>query len=159
MKHLSRLKLVPVLQKRNQNKIEIRRAKLIEKLEDQLAMAEALIRGDHFRKYKQVWGLDERGERIKVDRVKRIRAWYWISAAGCYLSIFYGSRVIKLDGENTAITVGPRDKLPDTIRAVIDAVKAGELDKNIEEVADKGIYILNSKVTSKTNIKAVKAAS
>ena len=43
--------------------------------------------------------------------------------------------------------------------AVIDAVKAGELDKNIEEVADKGIYILNSKVTSKTNIKAVKAAS
>ena len=159
MKHLGRLKLVAVLQKRTQNKIEIRRAKLIEKLEDQLAMAEALIKGENFRKYKQVWGIDERGERIKIDRIKRIRAWYLISAAGCYLSIFYGSRVIKLDGENTAITVGPRDKLPDTIRAVIDAVKAGELDKNIEEVADKGIYTINNKVASKTNIKAVKAAS
>lgn len=159
MKHLGRLKLVAVLQKRTQNKIEIRRAKLIEKLEDQLAMAEALIKGENFRKYKQVWGIDERGERIKIDRIKRVRAWYWISAAGCYLSIFYGSRVIKLDGENTAITVGPRDKLPDTIRAVIDAVKAGELDKNIEEVADKGIYTINNKVASKTNIKAVKAAS
>jgi hypothetical protein len=157
MKHLSKFKLVAVAQKQVQSKAEHRRAKLIEKLEDQLAMAEALIKGENFRKFKQVWGHNEHGDRIRLDREKRIRAWYWMNAAGCYFSVFYGSRVIKLEGDNTAITVGSREKLPEIIRAVIEAVKAGELDKNIEEVADKGIYTLNSKSTSKTNMKALKA--
>ena len=52
MKHLSKFKLVAVAQKQVQSKAEHRRAKLIEKLEDQLAMAEALIKGENFRKYK-----------------------------------------------------------------------------------------------------------
>ena len=157
MKHLSKFKLVAVAQKQVQSKAEQRRAKLIEKLEDQLAMAEALIKGENFRKYKQVWGHSEQGERIKLDREKRVRAWYWMSAAGCYFSVFYGSRVMKLDGDNTAITVGARDKLPEIIKAVIEAVKAGELDKSIEEIADKGIYTLSSKVPSTTKLKATKA--
>ena len=80
-----------------------------------------------------------------------------MSAAGCYFSVFYGSRVMKLDGDNTAITVGARDKLPEIIKAVIEAVKAGELDKSIEEIADKGIYTLSSKVPSTTKLKATKA--
>ena len=156
MKHLSKFKLVAVAQKQVQSKAEHRRAKLIEKLEDQLAMAEALIKGENFRKYKQVWGHSEQGERIRLDREKRVRAWYWMSAAGCYFSVFYGSRVLKLEGDNTAITVGARDKLPEIIRAVIEAVKAGELDKSIEEAANKVINAVKGSAHSKPTLKAAR---
>jgi hypothetical protein len=156
MKHLSKFKLVAVAQKQVQSKAEHRRAKLIEKLEDQLAMAEALIRGEAFRKYKQVWGHNDNGDRVRFDREKRVRAWYWMSAAGCYFSVFYGSRVLKLDGDNTAITVGARDKLPEIIRAVIEAVKAGELDKSIEEAADKVVHAVKGSAHSKPTLKAAR---
>ena len=154
MKHLGRLKLVVVAQKHVQSKTEHRRAKLIEKLEDQLAMAEALIKGESFHKYKQVWGHNEHGERVRLDREKRVRAWYWMSAAGCYFSVFYGSRVMKLDGDNTAITVGARDKLPEIIRAVIEAVKAGELDKSIEDAADKVVRAVKGSGVLKPKLKS-----
>ena len=154
MKHLGRLKLVAVAQKHVQSKTEHRRAKLIEKLEDQLAMAEALSKGESFHKYKQVWGHNEHGERVRLDREKRVRAWYWMSAAGCYFSVFYGSRVMKLDGDNTAITVGARDKLPEIIRAVIEAVKAGELDKSIEDAADKVVRAVKGSGVLKPKLKS-----
>ena len=156
MKHLSKFKLVAVAQKQVQSKAEHRRAKLIEKLEDQLAMAEALIKGEAFRKYKQVWGQNDNGDRVRFGREKRVRAWYWMSASGCYFSFFYGSRVLKLDGDNTAITVGARDKLPEIIRAVIEAVKAGELDKSIEEAADKVVHTVKGSVHSKPTLKAAR---
>ena len=39
----------------------------------------------------------------------------------------------------TAVALGDRAELPDTIRAIIEAVSAGELDLAIEEVAEKSI--------------------
>jgi len=55
MTHLSKLKLVAQGQRRSESKTEHRRTKVIEKLEEQLSMAEALIKGDTFRKFKTVW--------------------------------------------------------------------------------------------------------
>jgi hypothetical protein len=46
---------------------------------------------------------------------------------------------MKLDGEMTAISLGTRAELPAAIHAVIEAVRAGELDLAIEEVAEKSI--------------------
>ena len=77
-----------------------------------------------------------------------------MSAAGCYFSVFYGSRVMKLDGDNTAITVGARDKLPEIIRAVIEAVKAGELDKSIEDAADKVVRAVKGSGVLKPKLKS-----
>jgi hypothetical protein len=39
----------------------------------------------------------------------------------------------------TAISLGTRGELPAAIHAVIEAVRAGELDLAIEEVAEKSI--------------------
>jgi hypothetical protein len=50
MKYLSRMKIVARFQKRMQTKAEHRRAKLIEKLEEQLGMAEALLKGQRYSK-------------------------------------------------------------------------------------------------------------
>ena len=157
MKHLSKFKLVAAAQKHVHSKTDHRRVKLIEKLDDQLAMAEALIKGEIYRKYKQVWIQNEYGDRVSHDREKRVRAWYWMSAAGCYFSVFYGSRVMKLEGDNTAITVGTSDKLPEVIRTVIEAVKAGELDASIEEAAEKTIQAFKGSAPIKQQAKSVRS--
>ena len=149
MKYVSKLKIVAQQQKRMQSKAEHRRSKVIEKLEEQLAMAEALNRGESFSKSRRVWKTNDAGERVQIDRPKRIRSWFWVSAAGCFLSVWYGSKVVELEPGMTAIQVGKRDELPDAIRGVIEAVRAGELDLQIEAVAEKGIPEIKLHSTSK----------
>ncbi len=139
MKHLSKLKLVAAQQRRALTKIEQRRAKLIEKLEEQYALAEALISGGRYEPLRKVWQTNSQGERVRIERPKRLRPWYWLNAAGCFFSVYYGSKLIKLNGEMTAISLGDRSELPAVIRAVIEAVRAGELDEAVEAVAEKSI--------------------
>ena len=139
MKHLQKLKLVAQQQRRLLTKIEQRRAKLISKLEEQLALAEALISGERYEPLRKVWSTAANGERVRIERPKRVRPWYWLNAAGCFFSVYYGSKILRLEGDMTAISLGDLSELPDTIKAVIEAVRAGELDLAVEEVAEKGI--------------------
>ena len=139
MKHLQKLKLVAQQQRRLLTKVEQRRAKLIGKLEEQLALAEALIKQERYEPLRRVWATDAHGERIRIERPKRVRPWYWLNAAGCFFSVYYGSKLLKLDGEMTAVSLGDRLELPEAIQAIIEAVRAGELDLAIEEVAEKSV--------------------
>ena len=139
MKHLSKLKIVAAQQRRMLTKVEQRRAKLISKLEEQLALAEALVSGERYEPLRKVWATAPDGERVRIERPKRVRPWYWLNAAGCFFSVYYGSKLLKLEGDMTAISLGDRSELPNAIKAVIEAVRAGELDLAIEEVAEKGI--------------------
>ena len=146
MSHLSKLKIVAQAQKRLQSKTEQRRAKLLEKLDDQLAMVQALIAGELFIRHRRIWQKDDQGERVLIERPKRTRAWYWMSGAGgCYFSAWYGSKIIELKPGMTAIQVNKREDLPDAIRSVMDAVRQGELDIQIEDVAEKGTAELRLK--------------
>ena len=139
MKHLQKLKLVAQQQRRLLTKMEQRRAKLISKLEEQLALAEALISVERYEPLRKVWSTAANGERVRIERPKRVRPWYWLNVAGCFFSVYYGSKILRLEGDMTAISLGDLSELPDTIKAVIEAVRAGELDLAIEEVAEKGI--------------------
>ena len=155
MSHLSRLKIVAQQQRRLQTKTEHRRAKLLEKLDEQLAMVQALIAGERYTTTRRVWQTNDEGRRVSIDRPKRMRPWYWMSGAGgCYFSAWYGSKVIELKPGMTAIQVNKREDLPDAIRSVMEAVKQGELDIQIEDVAEKGIAELRSKVPLKAAGKA-----
>ena len=139
MSHLKKLKLVAAQQRRMLTKVEQRRAKLINKIEEQLALAEALVSGERYEPLRKVWATAADGERVRIERPKRLRPWYWLNAAGCFFSVYYGSKVLRLEGDMTAISLGDRSELPDAIKSVIEAVRAGELDLAIEEVAEKGI--------------------
>lgn len=155
MSYLSKLKIVAQPQKRMQTKAEHRRAKLLENLDEQLAMVDALIAGEPFIRHKAVWGTDDAGERVLLDRVKRSRPWYWMSGAGgCYFSVWYGTKVIELKPGMTAISVEKREELPDAIRSIMEAVKQGELDQQIEAIAEKRAGDLKGKVTLKALRKA-----
>ena len=146
MSHLSSLKIVAQQQKRLQSKTEHRRAKLLEKLDDQLGMVQALIDGEVYSRTRKVWRENDAGERVLVERPKRMRAWYWMSGAGgCYFQVWYGSKVLELKPGMTAIQAATKEELPEVIRAVMEAVKFGELDIQIEDVAEKGTAELRLK--------------
>ncbi len=138
---IAKMKLVQQNQKHMQSKAEHRRSKVIAKLEEQLAMAEVLCRNEPFAINKHKWVTNSFGERIAIETHKRLRPWYWISAAGCFISVWYGSKVVTLENDHTAIDVGKRDKLPKVISNLIKAVRHGELDIAIEAIAEKGWYL------------------
>ena len=156
MGHLEKLKIVAQQQKHAGNKAEHRRVKLLEKLDDQLDMVQALIDGEVYAKTRISYVTNETGQRVPVEKAKRVREWYWMSGAGtCYFQVWYGSKVIELKPGMTAISVAKREELPAVIRAVIEAVQAGELDAQIEAVSER-----NKAQLQKTAVpKLVKKAS
>ena len=54
MSHLAKLKIIAQQQKRLQSKTEHRRGKHLEKLDDQLAMVQALIDGEIITKIRRI---------------------------------------------------------------------------------------------------------
>ena len=154
MSHLAKLKIVAQSPRYTQTRAEHRRAKLLDKLNEQLAMFNALLNGEAFNRTRNVWRQNDAGERVLVEKQKRTRAWYWMSPAGCFFQIWYGSRVIELKPGMSAITVGKREELPDVINAVIEAVTAGELDALIESATERNKAQFAAKVPAKLVKKA-----
>ena len=75
-----------------------RRAKLVEKLEEQLQGAEALISGMSFQTTKRITRTDANGELERVTVPKRFRAWFWHDISGVwFLEVRYGARALKLE--------------------------------------------------------------
>jgi hypothetical protein len=64
---------------------------------------------------------------------------------GCYFSVWYCSMALELKRGITVISVNKREDLPDAIRSIMEAVKFGELDIQIEDVAEKGTAELRLK--------------
>ena len=59
--------------------------------------------------------------------------------------VLYGNKALELKPGMTAIAVNKREDFPDSIRSIMDAVKCGELDIQIEDVAEKGTAELRLK--------------
>jgi hypothetical protein len=70
---------------------------------------------------------------------KRPRRWFWHNLEGkWFVELRYGNRPLSIDGRNTAIEVGPKEKLPEVIQTLIEATKKGELD-NVLKAAQQAL--------------------
>lgn len=106
------------------------RVKLLEKLEEQKEIAEADNANQPIVKTRQIYVTDENGERVPDMVKRRLRRWYWRNHTGTWLmELRYGGKALKIDGGKTAIEVGDKAAIPAVIDRLIEAVKAGELDK------------------------------
>jgi hypothetical protein len=65
--------------------------------------------------------------------------------SGCYFHVWYGSQVLELKPGMTAVRIATKEELPDVIRSVMEALKFGALDTQIEDVAEKGTADLSLK--------------
>jgi hypothetical protein len=134
---LSKIKTSKAVKQDNHSPVMRRREKLIEKLNEQIQGAEALVDNKVYQPTKTVFITNAEGNSERQQKPKRFRAWYWHDVAGIWhTEVRYGAKPLKLNGKgDTAITVGEKEALPPTLQLVIDAVNAGELDAAIEEVA------------------------
>lgn len=136
MSFLKNLKIVAAPSKQLVPPEQHRRNKCVVKLAEQIEMAQAELSGKSFERMKRAW-VTENGERKRVERPARIKKWWSKDAAGnVILRVFYGSKPVELQkGGKTAIEVGAMEKLPVVLKAVKEAIVAGELDAEIGLIA------------------------
>lgn len=128
---------------------QFRRSKLITKLQEQLALAEAELGGRAYERMRWVTAVNDEGNASRVQRAVRIKQWWYKSASGSVLlTVRYGAKPIAISNGMTAIEVGKFEQLPDIIQTVIKAVDDGELDSELAAIA-KARGFAKSKATNK----------
>jgi hypothetical protein len=117
------------------NPIEVKRAKLIIRLNEQRAMVQCLLDNTDFIAYKEVFITDdESGEKRRLKRPKRIRPWFYQSNDKYYFEIKYGTKSLEIQKNKLAIDVGDKTKLLTVINTIIDATNQGFLDTELKAV-------------------------
>jgi hypothetical protein len=121
-----------------------KRMKLIERLDEQLAMVQCMLAGEPFEAFKEkVVKHPETGERQTIRKRKAVR-----------FEIKVGLKSMELEKGKTAIDVGPKDKLLDVIGTIIKAVEKGELDTHILALSPPKAPKLRNKASKTAAAKA-----
>jgi hypothetical protein len=108
------------------------RNRMIEAINQQIAAAEAMVKGESFQLRRRRWVKAEDGSKTLQDQPIRFRPWYWQEGNGAFmLEVRYGNKVLELKPKKTAIEVGAIAELVPTLTLLRDAVVAGELDKQL----------------------------
>ena len=137
MSILNTLKLVSANQVPRVEGVQRQRNKLAAKLDEQIEMATAKQSGASYapRHMKTVTN-PATGQKVVVEAIKRVRPWFWISAAGGYcFNVRYGSKAIELGKGKNAVEVADLKALIEALSTVKSAVLAGELDAEIEKAS------------------------
>ena len=133
MSALASLKLTAAKKPINQPAIVAQRNKLSKRLWEQIELARAQQTGSTFvsKKLKSIRDAD--GVRTTVEVAKRIKPWWFVAENGkVCVNVRYGSKLIELAKNKSAIEVGSPAELIDALTIVKTAVEAGELDSQIE---------------------------
>lgn len=136
---LNTLKLTAARKMRAVPEVVKRRNKLLQKLVEQRALADALLQGQHYapkrlRSYKDA----DTGARVLKEVPVRIKPWFWTGEKGeTLLAVQYGSRQIELTKGKSAIEVGEESNLLNVLDVLLTAVQNGELDVQIEAASTK----------------------
>jgi hypothetical protein len=132
---LAKLKLTTRPEKPVLNPLEAKKNKLITRLEEQQAMVKCHLENGTYTAYKIVWVTDEEsGEKRKIKQPKKVRAWFYQVDGIYYFEIRYGNKALELQKGKPAIQVGKAENLLTTIDTIIEAVKQGELDSQLNQV-------------------------
>jgi hypothetical protein len=106
------------------------RQKLLDRIADQIALAEAQGSGQSFQrvKFRRVRDL-ENNEVSEIPVRTRVRPWWIQDKDGSVLAwVKYGNQTLELQKGKTAIRIKSRDDLVKTFQTVSEAVRSGELD-------------------------------
>ena len=135
---LSSLKITNVVRQIKTDTNEFRRAKLIKKLDEQIALATAQKNGELFTVKRMKNVKDEASGAVsQIEVSKRMNAWYWTDNSKTFLQIKYGTRVLELQKGKHTIECAGHDDLAKTLVLVKSAIASGELDAVIEAASVK----------------------
>jgi hypothetical protein len=135
---LSSLTLSTRPEKTSDNPELKRREKLLTKLDQQLAMATAHVKGEAYTCYREKFQKNaETGIQEKVRIPKNVAKWFYKRNGQYMLEVRFANKPLELSKGNHVIIVGEVENLITVIKTVIEAVVAGELDKLLTESASK----------------------
>jgi hypothetical protein len=136
--HLKSLAFVPVPRRSDFDPRIVRRQKMVERLEQQLALA----RDANYTVTRKRRVKTSDGTQTLTEYQRKPAAW-WISDANeqLVMTIRVGYRLVEFEKGKTGIAVGARDRLERVILTLIEATRAGELDVALEaaSVSRKGV--------------------
>jgi hypothetical protein len=122
------------LPKSGNDPVQARRAKFVERLEEQ----KLLVKDPNHVRTVQRWTKVD-GERQATTKQQAVRPWWKTDSSGqVIMSIKFGAKPVEFEKGKAGITVGSKDKLPAVIDALIAAVRAGELDEVFGQAAKTG---------------------
>jgi hypothetical protein len=139
MATLSTLKLSAAVKPTSVSVVQLRRNKLAKRLWEQCELAKAQAAGTTFApvKFRSVVEQDT-GIRRQVETPKRVKPWWFVTEAGkLALSVRYGTKVLEIAKGKIAVEIGTEKDLVPTLELIKTAVLNGELDSQIETVANK----------------------
>ena len=133
MAELIKLKLVAFTGPQPATPQQQRRNKLLKRLREQIALAQAQAQGlTHYGTRVRTVRDDETGERRTVTLPKRVKQWWYTGADGrITVTVRYGSRMLELARGKSGIELANSDQLVATLETISQAVAAGELDAQI----------------------------
>lgn len=131
MSSLAKLTIKTVSRQAKLSPIEARRNKLLAGIEEQLKVAEATMRGEEYAVTLSRWGKNEAGEKVRVQRQKVVRSWFFAQDGGFYVQCKYGARPMALSKDGNAVFVKQLADVPTALQAIYAATAAGELDSAI----------------------------
>ena len=113
-----------------------RRAKLIAGIDEQSKVLEAALKGETYEVKKNGWATNEDGDKVAVEKMRPVRAWFFEQDDGWYVQCLYGSKILNL-GKGNAVFVKSLKDVAGVLDAFMTAAKEGELDKAIETTLPK----------------------
>lgn len=133
MSYLSKLELKSVTRATKQDPVQQCRQKLIAGIEEQMSVAVAAMNGESYEVSKKTWAKNEQGEKVLVERMRKVRAWFFEQDGGWYVQCKYGSKALAL-GKGNAVFVKALKDVQGALVALKAAAEAGELDEAIENM-------------------------
>ena len=139
MATLASLKLSAAQKATSVSGVQIRRAKMVKALGEQILLAKAQQNGDSFSVTKFRSAVDtETGVRKLVESNKREKQWWFATDNGkLAINVRYGARMLELAKGKFAIEVANEKDLVSTLEALKTIAASGELDAAIETASIK----------------------
>ena len=131
MSSLAKLTIKTVSRQTKLSPIEARRNKLLAGIEEQLKVAEAAMRGQEYTITLSRWGKNEAGEKVRVQRQRVVRSWFFAQDGDFYVQCKYGAKAVALSKDGNAVFVKQLSDVPIALQAIYAATAAGELDAAI----------------------------
>lgn len=133
MSSLAKLTIKTITRQNKVSPVEARRNKLLSGIEDQLHVVDAAMRGEQYSVTLSRTTKNDAGERVRVQRQRVVRAWFFAQDGGFYVQCKYGSKAISLSKDGNAVFVKQLADVKPVLETLLSATANGELDASIEQ--------------------------
>ena len=96
-----------------------------------MKVVEAAIQGKEYTVTLSRWGKNQADEKVRVQRQKVVRSWFFEQDGGVYIQCKYGAKALPLSKEGNAVFVKQLADVPAALQTIYAAAAAGELDAAI----------------------------